>query len=206
MFYYNYSKALFIGNSGSGKTTLVLKHYLPLAKNFMVVDTNMEISTKINKPKTRNLKDWNFNTPCYYPREYTVKHLEEIIRYARRFNNFLFFIDDLDAFNGGQYYSGNELNTLMVNGRHQNIGVIVTNKRITSIPNLLVQQSQFVHLWAVNAKFYKTLEIWNLSLNYQGNIEDLTRLDTHTFAYFEPEAQNIPEATDPKVFKGFYQS
>lgn len=205
-FSWNYSKCLLIGASGSGKTTLFMKKYLTTTNRKLIIDTNLEVSISCGLPYTRKLSEWSFEKPCYYPKEYTVNHLDSVIRYARRFNNFLFFIDDVDSFSGGEYYNGKELNTLMINGRHQNIGVFVANKRIVNIPRLLVQNSRYIHLWNVDVKDYKTLEQWNFDLNYPSEkLRDLTRLSTHTFALFKPQDEANPNATNPKIFDDFYE-
>lgn len=205
MFSWNYHKGIFIGSSGCGKTSEIVNNYLPLGNRLMIIDANMEIATKTGLPKTTKLKEWSPQIPCYYPREYSVKHLDESIKQLRKFNNVLFFLDDLDAHTGGNYFCGKELITLMVNGRHQNIGVLVANKTPTGIDKRIIQQCHYASIWNVSSRYFEAFSNWNDSLNYNGNIEDFMKLDTHTFGYFTPLQQDI-NATDPKKFSGFFES
>ena len=204
-FAWNYHKVLAIGPSACGKTSLIIETYLKTADKLMILDTNCEISLLTKLPFTRNLKDWSPQIPCYYPKQYDTNHLDECIKRVRCFNNVLFFLDDLDAYTKDLYYSGKELNTIMVNGRHQNIGVIVANKKISNIPKLVGQQAHFIHLWNVNPRDMQTLQSWNYELNYPDEkLMDFTKLDTHTFGLFIPIQEGI-NATTPKKFVGFME-
>lgn len=192
------------GNSGSGKTELAL-YFIRQAPRFLIVDSNLEIAIRLKMPYTMDLKKWNIETPIFYPQQYTTQMLDAMLRKARQFKNLLLFIDDLDLFSGGQYYHGDEINRAMVNIRHQNIALILSMKRIVSIPYLIPQQANYVYLFSVNALDFDALEQWQLTLNYPGDLTDLTRMVTHTFAAFEPLDRTSRNATDPKRFVGFFK-
>lgn len=203
---WNYDKILLVGASGSGKTELALKQYLPFAERLLIIDTNAEISSKTGLEKTRNLKDWNPETcPCYFPQTYTIRHLEKMIQKARSFTNILLFIDDLDTFSGGQYYSGNEIISLMINARHQNIGVIISLKAPNNLDKRIIQNCHYVHLWNVNSRYADVLFEWSTSLGATSEIlKKQMLLEVHTFGYYAPIQDNI-NATDPKQFIGFFR-
>jgi hypothetical protein len=203
-FLWNHSKALIAGGSGSGKTELALS-LLRGAKRFMIVDSNLEIAMKLNLKYTRQLRNWSPDVPVYYPSDYTVMHLEAIMRKARSYTNFCLLIDDLDIFSAGQYYIGRELNNAMINIRHQNIGMILTVKRIVNMTYLVPQNSHFVYLFNVPAQDFDALQNWNRALNYSEGLDDFLRLATHTFGVFEPADSSNRNATDPKRFAGFFK-
>ena len=203
-FYPNLSKVLIAGNSGSGKTALAL-HYLSKTDRKLIVDSNLEIALAMGLKYTRNLHDWSPDVPVLYPKTYNTKMLDQIILRARQFTNLCLFIDDIDLFSAGQFYMGNEITNAMINIRHQNIGMILTMKRIVNMPYTIPQQSSIVHLFNVNALDHDALERWNLSLSYKGNLNDLHRLAQFTFATFEPVNSHSMFATDPKHFVGFHK-
>lgn len=205
LFSWNYHKALLIGASGCGKTVLALSDFMSLADRLMIADTNAEIAIKTGLPKTRDINKWSPEIPCYIPKEYTINHLDLIIKKVRCFTNVLFYLDDLDTYSGGQYFAGKELISLMVNARHQNIGIIITNKTPNGIDKRIVQQAHIVNIWNINARYFKVLQDWNESLGYPNDLTDFLNLDTHTFGSFEPFNQDL-NATDPKTFKGFFET
>lgn len=199
---WNLNRDVIAGNSGSGKTELAL-HLLKGAQRKMIVDSNLEIALRLQLKYTRNLHDWSPDVPVLYPKEYTVNMLDAIIRRSRQFTNICLLIDDIDLFSAGQFYMGKEINNAMINIRHQNIGIILTMKRIVNIPYLIPQQANHVYLFNVNALDHDALEGWNRSLNYEGDLNDLHRLGQFTFATFEPVNNQSIHATDPKHFAGF---
>lgn len=199
---WNVHKVLIAGHSGSGKTELAL-FLMRNAKRFLIVDANLEISLSLKLPYTRNLHDWNFDTPVFWPQDYTVRMLDSIIIRARHFRNYALFIDDIDSYSGGMYYSGQQLQNAMINLRHQNIGLILTMKRIVGIDYKIPQNSNFVYLFNVSPLDYSALKTWNGTLSYPGNLTDLCRMEAHTFAAFEPADTNSMFAADPKHFIGF---
>jgi len=203
---WNYDKVLLVGASGSGKTELAIKQYLPKADRLLIIDTNAEISSKTGLAKTRNLNEWNPDScPCYFPSKYNVQHLEKMIQRARSFTNVTLFIDDLDTYSGGQYYSGSEIISLMINARHQNIGIILTLKAPNNLDKRIIQNCHYVHLWNVNSRYSDVLYEWSTSLGADNKImNQQMQLETHTFGYYEPIQDNI-NATDPKKFSGFYR-
>ena len=205
-FSWNYDKVLLVGASGSGKTELAIKQYLPKAERLLIIDTNAEISTKTGLTKTRNLNEWNPDScPCYFPQKYTIAHLEKMIQKARSFTNITLFIDDLDTYSGGQYYSGNEIISLMINARHQNIGIILTLKAPNNLDKRIIQNCHYVHLWNVNSRYSDVLFEWAPSLGIDNTMmKKQMSLETHTFGYYAPIQDNI-NATDPKQLIGFYR-
>ena len=206
LYAWNYDKILLVGASGSGKTELAIKQYLPKADRLLIIDTNAEISTKTGLAKTRNLSEWNPDTcPCYFPQKYTIAHLEKMIQKARSYTNITLFIDDLDTYSGGQYYSGNEIISLMINARHQNIGIILTLKAPNNLDKRIIQNCHYVHLWNVNSRYADVLYEWATSLGADNQtMNKQMQLETHTFGYYTPLQDNI-NATDPKKFSGFYR-
>lgn len=203
MYFWNHHKVLLIGASGCGKTTLALEQYLPTADRLMIVNTNYEFTNKL--PSTRKLSKWSPELPVYNPKSYNIKELDRIVRRVRCYQNVLFYLDDLDAFTGGSHICGEELKALMVNGRHQNIGVLISNKRIIGINKLILQQAHYLHLWNVSVRDSEVLQEWGEGLGYQGNILDMCKLSTHTHALFTPSDSENENATDPKVFSGFFE-
>ena len=204
-FYWNYQKALLIGGSGCGKTKLVLDEYLPTANNLMIIDTNMEISSLTGLKNTTDLREWSPSCPCIYPKKYNVQYLDKMVQRVRCFTNVLFFLDDIDTYSGGQYFNGIEIISLMINARHQNIGVIICNKTPNNIDKRVVQNSHFVHLWNINSRYKDVLEDWSQSLGIgQKEISEQMNLETHTFGYYVPVQEN-PNATDPKKLLGYFR-
>ena len=203
---WNYDKVLLVGSSGSGKTELAIKQYLPHAERLLIIDTNAEISSKTGLAKTRNLSEWSpEKCPCYFPQKYTIAHLEKMIQKARSFTNITLFIDDLDTFSGGQYYSGSEIISLMINARHQNIGIILTLKAPNNLDKRIIQNCHYVHLWNVNSRYSDVLYEWSMSLGSDAEtMKKQMNLEVHTFGYYAPIQDNI-NATDPKQLIGFFR-
>lgn len=202
-YFFNYHNVLIAGNSGSGKTELAL-HYLKTAQRVMVVDSNFEIALKLGLKWTRDLERWSPDIPVFVPHEYSTEMLDAIIRHVRQFTNLALLVDDIDLYSAGQFYTGAEIVTAMINIRHQNIGIIMTMKRIVGIPYQIPQQANFVDLFTVYSRDLPTLQTWNASLNYNGDVGDLSRLAGHTFAHFVPVESDI-NSRDPKRFAGFYR-
>lgn len=203
-FKWNYHKGIFIAPTGAGKTHLVINQYLPLADRLMICDSNMEIASQTGLKYTRNIKEWSPDCPCYFPKEYSIKELERVIKRVRNFTNVLFFCDDVDLMSGGQYYAGQEIINLMINGRHQNLGVLLSYKVPNNIDKRIIQNVQLIHLWTIEARYLNVIKDWNESLNHP-NPEEFLNLETHTFGLFAPRDRQNPNATSPKEFLGYYR-
>lgn len=210
LFISNLHKVIIVGNSGAGKTVLLRRMIKNVDRDkLLVVDSNHELS-KLGKV-TENLDAWGKNgRTVLRPARYDSRYLDSIILSARRYYNRLLIIDDLDLFaDGSGRLSSKELVNFAINARHQNIGLIVTVKRLSGIAYKVIQQLNHIVFFTVNSldipyieKIAPSLGMWNTE-----SIVRLTQLPYHTFAVFSAKGiQNNKESCDPKEFKGVYRN
>lgn len=205
-FYPKRSKKVLIGNTGSGKSNLAidfLKHGLNTSRT-LIIDSNYEIGSKLNLKTAYYIHDWSFAQPCLIPNRANVEELDEYIRYARRFTNFVLFIDDLDQFADRTGYGGREIARLMSNSRHQGIGTIICNKTPNMIETKVITNCSDLYLFALDARYLALIKEWLPSLGYPEKIARLSRIPQYTFALFSPLSQDA-NATSPKKFQGYYK-
>lgn len=205
-FYPKRSKKVLIGNTGSGKSTLALD-FLQRGLNTsrcLIIDSNFEIGAKMNLKTAYYIHDWNFSKPCIVPNRSNVEELDDYIRYARRFTNFVLFIDDLDQFSDRTGYGGKELSNLMSNARHQGIGTIICNKTPNMIETKVITNCSDLYLFALDARYLPLIKEWLPSLGYNEKLARLSRIPQYSFALFSPESDD-PNATSPKKFMGYYK-
>ncbi len=133
-FRFNYDALLVCGKSGAGKTTNLIKPLIasvPRSKVF-VVDSNFEFP---NLPPENRIR----------PLDYSAKWLDSFISdFRRKHIDCLLIIEDLDMFDPLQ---SKELKKLCVNGRHQNIGLIVVSRRILGIPKVVVMKMRYIAIF-----------------------------------------------------------
>lgn len=205
-FYPKRSKKVLIGNTGSGKSTLALDflmHALNGAR-CLIIDSNYEIGSKMNLKTAYYIHDWNFSRPCIVPNKSNVEELDEYIRYARRFYNFVLFIDDLDQFADRTGYGGKELANLMSNARHQGIGTIICNKTPNMIETKVITNCSDLYMFALDARYLDLIKEWLPSLGFPEKVSRLSRIPQYSFALFSPVSED-PNATSPKEFKGYFK-
>lgn len=195
-----------IGNTGSGKSALAMYFLKQLnTARCLIIDSNFEIAAKLGLKSCYYVHDWDFNRPCIVPNRMNTDELDQYIRYARRYTNFMLFIDDLDNFVDHSGYSGKELPILMSNARHQGIGTIVCNKTPNMINAKVVTNASNMFMFALDARYHKLIMEWLPTLNYPYDVSDLARIPQYCFAQFSPMTSNDPNATSPKRFDGYYK-
>ena len=214
VFYPKRSKFLLIGNTGSGKSALAM-YFLREALNTsrcLIIDSNFEIASLLGLRTAFYVHDWNFNNPCIVPNRMNAEELDLYIRYARRFKNFVLFIDDLDNFADQSGYAGRELPILMSNARHQGIATIVCNKTPNMINSKVVINASNLFMFALDARYLKLFDEWRPTLNFNNPdtgspipTSRLAQMPQYTFALFSPRDAQDPNATSPKRFEGYYR-
>ena len=130
-FRFNYDALLFLGRSGAGKTTIVKKILAGVPKSRLyVIDSNYEFH---GQNVTR-------------PTEYTSDWLDDFLkRFRAKHTNCLLYIEDIDLF---QPMRSLELKRLAINGRHQNIGLIIVSRRPKELPKVVVSKCRYAFIFA----------------------------------------------------------
>ena len=141
---YNYDKLCFIGYSGCGKTTVV-KTIIGHFPRKLILDTNREYEGG----STDNVLELTpTKVQIYRPDEYHVGVVDEFVGQARLFTNLHVVFEDLDLY-GVKDFS-KPLKALLINGRHQGIGISLIARQINSLPSLAITQSSYIWLWRIN--------------------------------------------------------
>lgn len=122
---WNYDLACVIADREGGKTTLALDLCKNIPKGkIIVLNSNYE-------PKYKEIAG-----KIVKPQFYTTETLDKFIKYLRSHVNALGIIDDIDLYKP-QYSM--QLESLAINGRHQNIGLIILSRRIIGLPKTFLQ-------------------------------------------------------------------
>ncbi len=126
-FKWNFDTLGLIARRQWGKSTLIKKLIAGIPKDkVFILDSNLEYK--------------NFGLQRVVPNSYDPEMLDKFIRYCRKFTNILIIIEDADL-----YFTSatptEEFKKLLINGSHQNIGVIYTSKRSLGIPKLLLTET-----------------------------------------------------------------
>lgn len=130
-FRFNYDALLFLGRSGAGKTTLVKKILSNVPRSRLyVIDSNYEFhGSNITRPTA-----------------YTSEWLDDYIKKFRAVHsNCLLYIEDIDLF---QPLRSIELKRLAINGRHQNIGLILVSRRPKELPKVVISKCRYCFIFA----------------------------------------------------------
>lgn len=162
-FHWNKDIALLIAKRQWGKTTTIRELIEGvLRENIIILDSNREYKNFPNR---------------WVPKEYTPDELDKFLRYCRQFKNKLLIIEDIDLF----FTSANptkEFKNFLINGSHQDLGLIATLKRPLGNPRLLMTEAIHLFLGRFILKNERTyLEDF---LNSEGEVEKVER---HTFWY-----------------------
>src|SRR3989339_996830 len=157
-FYWNKDTATLIAIRQWGKTTVIkeLTNGIPKEK-IIVLDSNREYNGFPNR---------------WIPKAYDLEELDKFIRYCRQFKNRLLIIEDIDLF----FSSANptkELKNFLINGSHQDLGLIVTLKRPLGNPRLLMTES--IHLFLGRFSLRNERDYLEDFLNSKGEIEKVKR-------------------------------
>jgi len=126
-FKWNFDTLGLISKKQSGKSTFIKKliRNIPRDKIF-ILDSNLEY------------KDLGLNRVV--PNSYDSVMLDKFILYCRKYTNILMIIEDADLYFSSAHPT-EEFKKLLINGSHQNIGVIYTSKRPLGIPKLLLTET-----------------------------------------------------------------
>ncbi|AFU58500.1 hypothetical protein Ngar_c15670 [Candidatus Nitrososphaera gargensis Ga9.2] len=137
-FRWNKDLCCLIHDRESGKTTVALDLAKRVPKTkIIVLNSNFEhayrdIAYKIVKPKF-----------------YTTEILDAFIKYLRQHVNVLGIIDDIDLYKP-QYSM--QLESLAINGRHQNVGLIIMSRRVVGLPKTFCKCVDLLYCGYTNAK------------------------------------------------------
>lgn len=169
-FVYNMDTVGIVAPKQSGKTTLTKKFIKDLPQQRVyILDSNSEYKNFKNR---------------YIPLEYSFEELSRFIRLCRQRKNILIVLDDIDLFINSYKREG-EFKRLLINGSHQNIGVIYSAKRINTISKLLFTETK--HLFVGS--------MWNIDdINYLKGVyrrpQALKELKRFQFLYRDRDKQN----------------
>jgi hypothetical protein len=167
-----------------GKTTLTKEILKNIDKRrIFILDSNLEYKEFKN---------------AYIPNDYSTEELDNFIIRVRQNYNILVVLEDVDLYNC-QY--SKEFKKLLINGSHQNIGVIYTAKRVSTIPKLLLSETKHLFL----GKFYIPNDLNYLKAIVK-NYEVLPKLEKGQFLYKNRDSQEekiIKIAINYKFFKLF---
>lgn len=159
-FYWNKDTVVLIAKRQWGKTTTINELIAGISKEkIIVLDSNREYKTFPNR---------------WIPKEYTPEELDKFIRYCRQFKNRFLIIEDVDLY----FRSANptdEFRNFLINGSHQDLGLIVTLKKPLGIPRLLMTEA--IHLFLGNFNLKNEKNYIEDFLNSEGEIEKLKRYE-----------------------------
>jgi len=108
-----------------GKSTIIKALLKSIPKDrILILDTN------------REYKGYN----RIIPKDFSINTLEDFFFYGRKFRNVLLVVEDIDV-----YFDNSNAPThtksQMINGSHQNLGLIYTSKRPKRIPRILLSEA-----------------------------------------------------------------
>ncbi|MCL5318875.1 MAG: AAA family ATPase [Thaumarchaeota archaeon] len=144
---WNYDRMTLIGESKCGKTTFA-KKFAKHASRVIALDANYEWAATLKLKPVKIPAQISINT-CFRTIDHSASMINAFIMAARRNSNFLMILEDLDLYTK----HGNapkEVDNLMINGRHQNIGTIAMARRLIGFPPLILQQSKYLVIYKLN--------------------------------------------------------
>lgn len=160
-FSYNSETLIVIGASGTGKTT-ILKPIIEAIDRKIILDTDAEYPNSGSEIKVNSI---------YRPKAYDPNELEMFVSKCRAFYDFCMIIEDVDAY-GINEFNVPSLKVVQVNGRHQAIGQIITSRRITGLPMLMLMKAKYLIIFGISKMFKSRAE-------YTNYIEFIPTLDYH---------------------------
>jgi hypothetical protein len=145
-----------------GKTTIIkyiLQHIDK--KRVFILDSNLEYRDFPN---------------AIIPKYYSQSELDKFLIKCRQHYNILVIVEDLDLYIST--YPSEEFKKLLINGNHQNIGLIYTAKRAVGIPKLILTETK--HLLV--GRFIIPNDINYLSGIFK-NVDKVKQLNRYEFLY-----------------------
>jgi len=146
-FRWNKDLCCVIHDRESGKTTLVAGGGEPPAIEWLtknVPKTKIIVLNSNFEPRYREIAQ-----KIVKPRFYTTEILDEFIKYLRTHVNVLGIIDDIDLYKP-QYSM--QLESLAINGRHQNVGLIMLSRRVIGLPKTFCKCVDLLYCGYTKAK------------------------------------------------------
>lgn len=126
-FRYNYDVIAVVSKSQSGKTQIIKKLINNVPKeDLLILDSNFEYNDYIN---------------IYQPIRKFTEELDKFILQARTQKNKLIILEDIDLYK--PLYS-KEFGDLIINGQHQNLGIIWASRRVLGLEKTLLQNSTYI--------------------------------------------------------------
>lgn len=184
--YWNKTKIVLVGKTMVGKSSLLTEYVQASQKaqgfSCIALDPNFEFHRKLGlKPIRDSVKNIRPNT-SYQTSQSDVKTLNQFILMARCFTNLLIIVDDFDTFVAGTGQCPDQAKDLMSNGRHQNLGCIITAKRLIGLPKPILQNADYIILF--NMGLVADKEIAEYKPIFR-NLEAVKDLPPHKFILYE---------------------
>ncbi len=157
-FHWNKDTALLMAKRQWGKSTTIKMLIEAINKgDIIVLDSNREYAGFPNR---------------WIPKEFDQEELDKFLRYCRQFKNKLIIIEDIDLFFRNATPT-KELRNFLINGSHQDLGLIATLKRPLGNPRMLMTEA--IHLFIGRFNLKNERDYLEDFLDEKGKVEKLER-------------------------------